>query len=311
MYWNKDDRVLIWNSTQGPFSVRDATAEVLDLPLSQVRLTPMEIGGGFGGKFEPYGEPVAALLSKKTGHPVKIVMTRSEELETTGPTPGSYIRVKMGATREGRIVAAQAYLAYEAGAFPGSPVGAAAECVFAPYGVPNMVVDGFDVVVNKPKTAAYRAPGATNAEFASETVVDELAEKIGMDALEFRLMNAAEEGTRGADGTRYRRIGCVEVIEAMREHPHYSAPFEGPNRGRGVAVGYWMNVGLQSAVNIAVNMDGTVNLTEWSPDIGGTRASVAMQAAVYRALGIRMDRLPMNPAAVIETLWQADGRKRA
>ena len=294
VYWNKDDRVLIWNSTQGPFQIRDATAEVLELPVSQVRLTPMEIGGGFGGKFEPYGEPVAALLSKKTGQPVKIVMTRSEELESTGPTPGSYIKVKMGATREGRIVAAQAYLAYEAGAFPGSPVSAGAECVFAPYDIPNMVVDGFDVVVNKPKTAAYRAPGATNAGFASETVVDELAEKIGMDPLEFRLMNAAKEGTRRVDGTRNRRIGCIEVIEAMREHPHYSTPVEGPNRGRGVSVGYWMNAGLQSAVNIAVNTDGTVNLTEGSPDIGGTRASVAMQAA--EVLGIAAE--DVHPSVV-------------
>jgi len=282
--WNKDGRVHVWNSCQGPFNIRDATAEVLDLPLTQVRLTPMEIGGGFGGKFEPYGEPVAAVLSKKTGHPVKIVMTRSEEFESTGPTPGSYIKVKMGATKSGKFVAGEAYLAYEAGGFPGSPVSAAAECVFAPYDIPNMLVDGFDVLVNKPKTAAYRAPGATNAEFASETVVDELAEKLGIDPLELRLMNAAKEGTRKSDGTRYRLIGCAEVIEAMKDHPHYTAPLEGPNRGRGVAVGFWMNAGLQSAVNLALNTDGTVALTEGSPDIGGTRTSIAMQAA--EVLGI-------------------------
>ena len=282
--WNKDGRIHIWNSTQGPFNVRDATAEVLNLAVSQLRLTPLEIGGGFGGKFEPYGEPVAALLSKMTGRPVKMVMTRQEELESTGPTPGSYIKVKMGATKDGRIVAAQAYLAYEAGAFPGSPVGAAAECVFGPYDIANVVVDGYDVVVNKPKTAAYRAPGATNAEFASETVVDEIAEKLGFDPIEFRLMNAAKEGTRRASGPAYPRIGCVEVLEAMQEHPHYKAPLEGPNRGRGVAVGYWMNAGLQSTVNIAVISDGTISLTEGSPDIGGSRASIAMQAA--EVLGI-------------------------
>ena len=282
--WNKDGRIHVWNSSQGPFNIRDATAQVLDLSLTQVKLTPMEIGGGFGGKFEPYGEPVAALLSKKTGQPVKMVMTRAEELECTGPTPGSYIKVKIGATNEGKIVAAAAHLAYEAGAFPGSPVSAAAECVFAPYDIPNAVVDGYDVVVNKPKTAAYRAPGATNAEFATETVIDEIAEKLGIDPLDLRLMNAAKEGTRRADGARYRKIGCAEVIEAMKDHPHYSAPLEGPNQGRGVAVGFWMNAGLQSAVNLAVNQDGTVSLTEGSPDIGGTRTSVSMQAA--EVLGI-------------------------
>jgi len=284
VHWNKDGRIYVWNSSQGPFNIRDATAEVLEVSLSQVRLTPMEIGGGFGGKFEPYGEPVAALLSKKTNQPVKIVMTRTEEFDSTGPTPGSYIKVKMGATKEGKIVAAQAYLAYEAGAFPGSAVAAAGECVFAPYDIPNMQVDGFDVVLNKPKSAAYRAPGATNAGFASETVVDELAQKIGMDGLEFRLMNASKEGSRRVDGTQYRRIGCVEVLEAMKAHPHYSAPLEGPNRARGVAVGYWMNAGLQSAVNIAVNNDGTASLVEGSPDIGGTRTSISMQAA--EVLGI-------------------------
>ena len=286
--WNKDDRVLIWNSTQGPFNVRDSAAQVLDIPISHVRLTPMEIGGGFGGKFEPYGEPPAAILSKMAGgRPVKMVMTRTEELECTGPTPGSYIKCKIGATKEGKITAMQAHMAYEAGAFPGSPVGAGAMCVFAPYDVENMLVDGYDVVVNKPKTAAYRAPGATNAEFTSETIIDEIAEKIGMEPLEFRLMNAAKEGTRQADGAPYDKIGLVEVIEAMKDHPHYNAPLEGENRGRGTALGYWMNAGLQSSVNIAVNQDGTATLVEGSPDIGGSRTSISMQAA--EVLGIQAE----------------------
>ena len=282
--WNQDDRVHVWCSTQGAFAARDTIAQVLGLPVSQVRVVPMEIGGGFGGKINVYGEPVAALLSRKTGHPVKIVMSRQEVFEGSGPTPGSYVRVKMGATNEGKITAAQAYLAFEAGAYPGSPVGAGAQCVFAAYDLPNAVVDGFDVVVNKPKTAAYRAPGAPNAAFATEQVVDELARELGIDPIELRLMNAAKEGTRRADGPVFPRIGCVEVLEAMRDHPHYSAPLEGPNRGRGVSVGYWFNVGFKSACSISVNADGTISMVEGSTDIGGTRASVAMQAA--EVLGI-------------------------
>ena len=282
--WNEDGRLHVWCSTQGAFAARDTIAQVLDLPVSQVRVVPMEIGGGFGGKINVYGEPVAALLSRKTGHPVKIVMSRQEVFEGSGPTPGSYVRVKMGATREGKITAAEAYLAFEAGAYPGSPVGAGAQCVFAAYDLPNAIVDGFDVVVNKPKTAAYRAPGAPNAAFAAEQVVDELAREIGIDLIEFRLMNAAKEGTRRADGPVFPRIGCVEVLEAMRDHPHYSAPLEGPNRGRGVSVGYWFNVGFKSACSISVNADGTISMVEGSTDIGGTRASVAMQAA--EVLGI-------------------------
>jgi xanthine dehydrogenase molybdenum-binding subunit len=282
--WNNDGRVLIWCSTQGSFVVRDTTACILDLPVSRVKVTPTEIGGGFGGKIPIYLEPVAALLSKKTGRPVKIVMSRQDVFEGTGPTPGSYIKVKMGAKKDGRLTAAQAHLAYEAGAYPGAMVGPGGMCVFAAYDIPNVTIDGFDVVVNKPSTAAYRAPGATNAAFATESVVDELAEKLGLDPLEFRLKNAAKEGTRRADGPKYRRIGCVEVLEAMKAHPHYRAPLGGPNRGRGVAVGFWFNAGLPSSCTISVNADGTVNLVEGSTDIGGTRTSVAMQAA--EVLGI-------------------------
>ncbi|MCC6364031.1 MAG: xanthine dehydrogenase family protein molybdopterin-binding subunit [Bryobacterales bacterium] len=282
--WNNDGRVQVWCSTQGAFVVRDTTACILDIPVSQVKVTPMEIGGGFGGKIPVYLEPVAAVLSKKSGRPVKITMPRKDILEGSGPTPGSYIKVKIGASRDGRITAAQAYLAYEAGAYPGAMVGAAAMCVFAAYDIANVTIDGYDVVVNKPSTAAYRAPGATNAAFATETVVDEVAEKLGLDAIDFRLKNAAKEGTRRADGPKYRKIGCVEVLEAMKNHPHYTAPLEGPNRGRGVAIGFWFNVGLPSSVTISVNSDGTVNLVEGSTDIGGTRTSIAMQAA--EVLGI-------------------------
>jgi len=282
--WNQDGRVYIWCSTQGAFLVRDTTACILDIPVSQVKVTPMEIGGGFGGKIPVYLEPVAALLSKKTGRPVKIVMSRKEVFEGTGPTPGSCIKVKMGAGKDGKITGAQAYLAYEAGAYPGSMVVPGAMCVFAAYDIANVLIDGYDVVVNKPSTAAYRAPGATNAAFATEAVVDELAEKLGVDPIDFRLKNAAREGTRRADGPKYRRIGCAEVLEAMKNHPHYRAPLDGPNRGRGVAVGFWFNVGLESSCSISVNADGTVNLVEGSTDIGGTRTSVAMQAA--EVLGI-------------------------
>ncbi len=282
--WNNDGRVHVWCSTQGSFVVRDCTALILDIPVSRVKVTPMEIGGGFGGKIPVYLEPVAALLSKKSGRPVKIVMTRKDCFEATGPTPGSFMRVKIGATKDGRITAAQAYLAFEAGAYPGAMVGPAGMTVFAPYDIPNAVVDGFDVVVNKPSTAAYRAPGAPNAAFATESVIDELAQKLGIDPIEFRLKNAAKEGTRRVDGPKFRRIGCVEVLEAMKNHPHYSAPLGGPNRGRGVAVGFWFNVGLQSSATLNVNADGTVNLVEGSTDIGGTRTSIAMQAA--EVLGI-------------------------
>ena len=282
--WNHDGRLHIWCSTQGAFVVRDVTAKILEVPVSSIKVTPMEIGGGFGGKIPVYLEPVAALLSKKTGRPVKIVMSREDVLLGTGPTAGSHVRVRVGASSDGAVQAMDATLAYEAGAYPGSFVLPGGMCIFAAYDCPNVAVDCYDVVVNKPSCAAYRAPGAPQAAFAAEQVIDEVAREIGMDPVEFRLRNAASEGTRRADGPKFRRIGCEEVLRAVRDHPHYSAPLGGPHRGRGVAVGFWFNVGLESSCTLNVNTNGTVHLVEGSTDIGGTRTSIAMQAA--EVLGI-------------------------
>ena len=154
---------------------------VLGIPEGKIQVVPAEIGGGFGGKTTIYLEPLSVLLSKKTGHPVKLTMNRAEVLRASGPTSGSTIRCKMGATKDGKIVAAEIWMAYEAGGFPGSPVRCGAMTIVAPYNIPNILIDAYDVVVNRPKTAAYRAPGATNAALASETIIDELAEKCGID----------------------------------------------------------------------------------------------------------------------------------
>ena len=285
--WNADGKITIWTSNQGPLVVRKAVAQLLGLPYSMVRVIPMEIGGGFGGKITPYLDPIAALLSRKTGHPVKIVMTRQEVFEATGPTAGSYIRVKMGATKEGKITAAEAYLVYEAGAFPGSPVGGPLRCMFTSYRIDNVKMDGFDVVVNRTKTSAYRAPGVSNAAFAGESVIDEICEKIGMGPLEFRVKNGVVEGDRRPDGTRFAKIGNLEVLQAAKESPHWNAPLEGKYRGRGIASGFWGNGGLFSSATIDVNSDGTIGLITGSVDIGGSRAALAMQAA--EVLGLRAE----------------------
>jgi xanthine dehydrogenase molybdenum-binding subunit len=283
--YNPDGQITIWCSTQGAFGVREQVAEILEIPVSKIRVIPMEIGGGFGGKVGVYLEPVVVLLSRKSGYrPVKMTMSRSEVLAATGPTSGSYIKVKMGANAEGKITAVQAMLAYEAGAYPGSPVGGGMGVMFAPYRIENALIDGYDVLVNKPRTAAYRAPGGSNAAFASETVIDELCERLGMDPIEFRRLNGVKEGDRRVDGPVYTRIGFVETLEAARNSPHYQAPLEGPNRGRGVASGFWYNYGGKSSASASINSDGTVSLSTGSVDIGGTRTSLAMQLA--EGLGI-------------------------
>ena len=292
VWWKNDGSVTVWVSTQGPFEIRSQVSEVLNVPVSKVKVIPCEIGGGFGGKFPIYMEPAAAIMSHKTGQPVKMIMSRTEVFQGTGPAPGSYIKVKMGAKNDGTITAAHCYMAYEAGAYPGSAVGAGAQCILAPYNIANVTIDAYDVVVNKPKSSAYRAPGAPNAAFASESVIDELAEKIGMDPLELRLKNAAKEGTRRADGTVYRQIGCEETVQAAKDSEHYHSQLEGPYRGRGVAGGFWFNGGGMSSAAIAVNDNGTINLTEGSVDIGGSRAAMAM--IVAETLGLRAEDI--NPS---------------
>ena len=283
-FWNTDGQLNLWTSTQGAFAVRAAVADVLRVPVSKIKVTPMEIGGGFGGKITAYQDAFTALLSRKAGAPVKQLMTRVEVFEASGPAPGSWMKVKVGVKNDGRITAVQAEFAMDAGAYPGSPVMQAMTCAFGCYDVENGKVDGYDVVVNKPKTAAYRAPGSPQAAFAVESVLDEVCQQLGLDPIEFRLLNAAKEGTRRIEGPVARRIGFVECLEAARNHDHYKTAVAGENTGRGVAAGYWMNRGFQSSCVITVNFDGTVSLIMGSVDIGGTRASIAQQAA--ETLGI-------------------------
>src|SRR5262244_2050150 len=277
--WSANGQVTIWTSTQGTFAVRAATAAILGMAESQVKVIPMEIGGGFGGKGMTYLDPVATVLSKKSGRPVKIVMSRQEVFEGTGPASGTYMQAKIGATKEGIITAGQLSLAFEAGAFPGSPVGGGALTGFGPYKIAHLLVDGYDVVCNKQKVQGYRAPGQSQATLAVETVIDELAEQLGMDPMEFRLKNAVQAGDPMPNGAPHAPFGCRELEEAMLAHPHYDAPLTGPNQGRGIAVGFRWQGGQSSSATIHVNSNGTINLITGSVDIGGTRTAVAMQVA--------------------------------
>ena len=275
---NSDGRAHIWCSSQGHFQMRAYTATVLGVSPGTLKVTAAEIGGGFGGKTVIYLEPLAVRLSQRAGRPVKLVMDRDEVFRATGPTSGTRIKVKMGVSKDGKITAAEVWMAYEAGAYAGSPVGAAGMTAIACYDIPNFVVEGYDVVCNKPRVAAYRAPGAPMAAFAVESVLDELARNIEMDPIDIRLANAAVEGTQASYGPKFPRIGFVETLEAIKEHPNYTAEL-GPNQGRGVAAGFWFNAGMMSSATVHVNENGTATVVTGSPDIGGSRQSMALMAA--------------------------------
>ncbi|MSU72762.1 MAG: xanthine dehydrogenase family protein molybdopterin-binding subunit [Opitutus sp.] len=288
--YQPDGQVTIWATTQGIFSVRSQIAAVLQIPLSHIKVIPTEIGGGFGGKITVYLEPLAVVLSRKAGSlPVRLVMSRTEVLTSTGPTAGSDIRIRMGADASGKLTAAHAELYYEAGAYPGSPVGAALIVSFAPYACDTMRVDGYDVIVNRPRSAAYRAPGGTNVAFGVESVVDELAAALSIDPIEFRLRNGVKEGDLRPNNEPYARIGHLECLRALQQTEHCRMPLTGRNRGRGVACGAWGNWGGQSSATAALNADGSVSLNTASTDIGGSRASIAMQLA--ESLGISYEQV--------------------
>ena len=275
---NNDGRANIWCSSQGHFAMRAYTATVLGVSQGTLKVTAAEIGGGFGGKTVIYLEPLAVRLSQRAGRPVKLVMDRDEVFRATGPTSGTRIKVKMGISNSGELTAAEVWMAFEAGAYAGSPVGAAGMTVIAAYDIPHFLVEGYDVVCNKPRVAAYRAPGAPMAAFAVESVLDELARSINMDPIEVRLANAAVEGTQASYGPKFPRIGFVETLEAIKEHPNYTAEL-GPNQGRGVAAGFWFNAGMNSSATVHINENGTATVVTGSPDIGGSRQSMALMAA--------------------------------
>ncbi len=283
-----DGRGELWCCTQGQFNVRTICAELLGIQASQLRVTASEIGGGFGGKTTVFIEPVALALSRKAGKPVKIVMSREEVFRATGPTVSSSTDVKIGMTNDGRITAGQAHLRYQGGAFPNGTVEFGAQAAFAAYDLAAVQTLGWNVMTNRPKEAAYRAPGAPMAIYAIESVVDELCQELGLDPLETRIKNAAQKGTLSSYGPTFNDIGLVATLEAAKAHPHYSAPL-GANQGRGLSCGFWFNFGGNTCVSLNLNSDGTIGVVEGNPDIGGSRASISMMAA--EELGVPFDRV--------------------
>ena len=285
---NEDGKATIWCCTQGPFDVRSNTAAVLGESVGNIKVIPSEIGGGFGGKIVIYLEPLAVKMAQMSGRPVKMTMSREEVFRATGPASATWCKVKIGASKDGTFTAATAWMAYEAGAFSGAPIGPACMSVLAPYDVPNLLVEGSDVLVNKPKVCAYRAPGAPQAMHAMECAIDELARKLGVDPIDLRLKNAAAEGTQAPYGPAFPPIGLKECLQAAKKHPNYTKTVP-EGGGRGLAVGFWFNMGMQSSAEVRIAEDGMVTVMEGSPDIGGSRAGMALMAA--ETLGVPYEHI--------------------
>jgi CO/xanthine dehydrogenase Mo-binding subunit len=284
----EDSTSEVWCSTQGPFVVKSLTSMILQCDPNDLKVIPSEIGGGFGGKTTVYLEPVGIILSRKAGRPVKLVMTREEVFRASGPMGATRIYAKLGAKNDGTIFVGETRLEFEAGAYPGSAVSAACMTIFTPYKFTDFFIEGLDIVLNKPKVAAYRAPGAPCGVLAVESLVDEIARKLDRDPIDLRLQNAVEEGDTAPYGPQHGPIGLRATLEAAKAHPHYSAPL-GKNQGRGIACGFWFNVGMQSSATVSLDADGSAIVRTGNPDIGGSRASLALMAA--EELGIPVERV--------------------
>ena len=283
----------LWVTTQGHYMVRNTCAALLGMEVAKLKVTSSEIGGGFGGKTHVWIEPIALALSRKANRPVKVVMSRNEVFRASGPTASTSVDVKIGAKKDGRITAASADLRYMNGAFPGIWGMLGGMTAFACYDLKNVKTVGYDVLANRPKVAAYRAPSAPMAAFAVETTMDLVAAKIGMDPVDFRIKNAAKEGTRASYGPTYGPIGIGPTLEAVKKHPHMRARL-GKNQGRGMACGFWFNFGGQTCTDLNIGIDGTVNLSVGTVDVGGSRASLSLIAA--EELGIPYERVKCNVA---------------
>jgi CO/xanthine dehydrogenase Mo-binding subunit len=283
--------VTVWTDNQGLFQVRELCAEFLDVPLSHVNVMPIEIGGAFGAKLYQPLSPLCALMARKTGRPVRMVMTREEDLVAAYPAPASTITVKIGVDREGQIIAVSYTMILDIGVFYREVVDClgSSNTSLSLYRIPNLSVNLYNVVTNKAPTGAYRAPNGPDAAFAVESQMDLLARALQMDPLEFRLKNAVEEGDYATDGAQFPRIGFKETLLKMKEYDASRGKPREKNTGTGVACGLWYPGGGAFAATINVIGDGSVALIVGSTDLSGTRTSLAQ--IVAEEFSISLDKV--------------------
>jgi CO/xanthine dehydrogenase Mo-binding subunit len=274
--------VTVWASTQGQFTTELMIARMLGLPQSQLKVVPLEIGGGFGGKIVIHGEAIAVRLAQKCRRPVKLVLTREEVLQGgSGPAAGAVIDIAVGADGNGRLLAIEGTYRIDAGGLPGLSPSLLMQASAALYQCPNLNLVGYDVVTNKPRTEAYRGPGGIQAAFAMEQAMDALCQGLEMDPLEFRKRNPSVTGSTMPIGTPFPAIGLTTILEKVGAHPCWRDPLPSGRhpRGRGLALGYWRGTSMTSAAHITIAGDGRPMVTMGAVDISGTRTTMAQVVA--------------------------------
>ena len=295
-----DGRITIWSTTQLPFLIRENLALILGLPAGRIRVVSTTIGGGFGGKLRVLLEPYCALLSMRTGRPVRMVMSVEEELTADAPRAASVTYVRSAVSREGRILGRDVRVIFDCGAYAGSGPGITSiGCLVAagPYRLPAIRVEAYGVYTNKANTGSYRAPGAPQVNFAIESHMDEIAVRLGMDPLELRLANVLEEGDTAANGQLVRGVSIREVLTRAadaigRGSDGKAATAESGRSGIGLACTWWTVTQGASSAYTRANEDGSIVLVTGCAEIG----TGAVTAGLPRLVA---DRLGVDPSAVL------------
>src|SRR5216683_769843 len=288
-------RMTLWPSSQAMLGARSDVAQALSIPERQIRVESVPIGGAFGGKFGLI-EPFAAAAAFTSRSPVRLTYTRSEDLSAGNPAPQSIITLKLGAKRDGTLVAMQGKVIFDTGAYAGSAVFLGGLLLGSSYRCPNYDFRGYEVMTNKVGVGAYRAPGAPQATFALESAVDELCQKLQMDPIAFRLKNGNKEGDRTVDHRTWPRIGLLECIERVQQHPLWAKRAEKrtiPDElkdwkiGIGIAAGSWPGGTEPAAAACRLESDGTITVIVGTVDLTGSDTTLSLIAA--QVLGMRVD----------------------
>ena len=299
--WDTNGQLTLYSSTQGSFNTRSEVADVLHIEENQIKVIPVECGGGFGGKIRALCEPITAILARVTRRPVRYVMTRREELDAGMPAPQVIIKLKTGAKRDGSLTALEAETIIESGAYSGAVLTMSAVFVSSVYQFPNFEVRAFEVLTHKPSIAAYRAPTAPQTFFAIDSQMEQMARELGVDSVEFRMRHLMKEGDPMANGQPWQSNGAKQCLARMAEHPLWKSRAEwkasgGKNghglRGVGLAVGGWIP-GLQpTGATVRLNPDGSLQVLTGQVDIAGTNIALAQIAAT--AYGVDIDRIKIT-----------------
>ena len=282
--------LVVSTSTQGSFVTRRELARAFDLPLERVRVIAEPLGGAFGGKFALV-EPLAVGAALALRRPVRLVLTRSEDFAATNPASAQVSHLKVGARADGTFTGIEARMIVDRGTNAGWGVeGSTSLLVAGPYRWQAHDLRGYGVQTNRFTFGAYRAPGAPTAAYALESLLDELAQELGLDPIEMRLKNAVVEGDLSISGNPLPTIGAVEVLERIREHPLWARRDSLPE-GEGVcmAVGHWPGAMEPASAVCRVDADGTMTVVTSVADMSGVSSGFAVIAAA--AFGLSPDQV--------------------